>query len=374
MSNSYSTNLLLADPSSTVAGKNVDYQTPQRMANSINYSYAVGASHNVLSQSYSDRCFIQDSSSFVEMSQWRIPLVSLDHDELEVIAHYDIIGTSSNCNLRLTVEVDTASTSLTLNLPSSAEIASDSFTVTFPGSNQYYATVTLEIQADSANNAEVVLKSIMARWKPINSPISAGRKKQYTTTPDLTPFGTSRTGINQAFTSRFAHNMIDNIQIVRERMQSYLTWSSCYSANSSIFSNPEDAGVPEIYLGAGHIRILGGYPLVPSGYDALNHKKLELHVRSVGDYTNTEFEFFGNIINLTNSAGSVDWSIHTIDIDYEKMSRRGDILLPYFDASLDNSETNLDNLVNYGSVANTDYPTVTSGIYGNILSICLMGI
>ena len=95
MSNSYSTNLLLADPSSTVAGKDVDYQTPQRMANSINYSYAVGASHNALSQSYADKCFIQDSSSFVEMSQWRIPLVSLDHNELEVVAHYDIIGTSS---------------------------------------------------------------------------------------------------------------------------------------------------------------------------------------------------------------------------------------------------------------------------------------
>lgn len=374
MSNSYSTNLLLADPSTTVAGKNVDYQTPQRMANSINYSYAVGASHNVLSQSYSDRCFIQDSSSFVEMSQWRIPLVSLDHNELEVVAHYDIIGTSSNCNLRLTLEVDTASAALTLNLPSSAEIASDSFTITLPSSNQYYATVILEVQADSANNAEVVLKSIMARWKPISSPISAGFKKQYEFANEFTPFGTSRTGINQAFTSRFAHNMIDNIHTVRERLQSYLTWSSCYSANSSIFPNPEDAGYPEIYLGVGHIKVLGGYPLAPSGYDALTHRKLELHVRSIGDSTNTQFDFFGNRITLTNSAGTVDWSIHTIDIDYEKMSRKGDVLLPYFDANLDNSNKNNDTLVNYGSVSNIDYPTMNGGIYGNILSICLMGI
>ena len=374
MSNTYISSQLLPDPSSTVAGKAVDYQTPRRLANSINYAFATGGTYNVVSQSYTDRTFIQSSSSLTEMSEWRIPLVSLEHNELEIVAHYDVLGSSSNCNLKFTLEVGSVTAAITLNCPSTAEITSGSFTISMPSSDQYYATLTVEAQGDSSANAEIDVKTIIARWKPISSPISAGLKNQYETTEFFTPFGTSRTGINESFTSRFAHNMIDNVPVLRKRLRNYISWSGCYSSDSNILPSYIDAAAPEIILGVGHIGVLHGYPLAPSGFDSLDHRKLELHVRSIGASSSTEFDFFGNRITLTGVAGSVNWSIHEIDMDYEKIANRGDILLPYYNASLDDTDQNDSTLMNLGRVGMSKFPTVDSSNYGTILGLSLMGV
>ena len=82
MSNSYSPTTILADPASTVAGKEVTFSTPERMANGINFGFATGNCENVISQAFADRCFVQSSSTYTEMAEWRIPLVSLAHDEI----------------------------------------------------------------------------------------------------------------------------------------------------------------------------------------------------------------------------------------------------------------------------------------------------
>ena len=373
MSNTYTTSLLLADPSTTVAGKNVDYQTPQRIANSVNYLIATGACYNVLSQSYADKCCIQDSGFYVEMAEWRIPLVSRDHDTLEAVVHYDIIGTSANCKVKFTLDVGGVSANVEIALPSTAEIANGSFSISMPSSNQYYATLTMSVAGDTTNNAEVIIKSVMARWAPISSPVPAGRKNQYDVAEFLTPMGTSRTGINQALTSRFAHNVIDNVSTLRKRLRSYLTWSNAYSSSSATLG-VADAGAPELFLGVGHAKIMGGYVLAPSGYDKLTHRKLELHVKAIGKSSGFEFNFFGNSISISTAAGTVGWSIHTIELDYEKLSTRGDITLPYYDASVDNTAQNQATLTNYGFIPTDKYPTVGSTNHGTILALTLMGI
>ena len=374
MGNTYDSTTILADPSSTVAARNVDRLTPQRIANGINYCIGAGGCHNVLSQSYQDKVFIQDSGFFTEMSQWRIPLISDDHNTLEVVIHYDIQGTSSTCKAKFTLQVGAVSANLEIDLPSTAEIADGSFSIAIPSSDEYYATLTMLTRADTTTPAEPIIKSVMARWTRISSPIPAGTIKQYEASDSLTPMGTSRTNINEAFTSRFAHNVIDNVTLLRKRLQSYLTWSNVYSASSSLFPLASDAGAPELYLSVGHARIMGGYPLAPTGYDKLTHRRLELHVRSIGKSSGIEFDFFGNRISISTSAGSVEWTIHTIELDYGRLSTRGDITLPYYDASLDNTQQNQSTLPNYGFIPTTRYPTVDSNNHGTILSLTLMGI
>jgi len=373
MSNSYDSTTILADPSSTVAARNIDRLTPQRIANGINYSIGAGGCHNVLSQSYQDKVFIQDSGSFTEMSQWRIPLVSDDHNTLEVVIHYDIQNVSSTCKAKFTLEVGIVSANLEIALPSTAEIADGSFSIAIPSSDEYYATLTMFTKADTSTPAEPIIKCVMARWTRISSPIPAGTIKQYEASDSLTPMGTSRTNVNEAFTSRFAHNVIDNVTLLRKRLQSYLTWSSVYSASSALFSSV-DAGAPEVYLSVGHMKLMGGYPLAPTGYDKLTHRKIELHVRSIGKSSGIEFDFFGNTISISTSAGSVEWTIHTLELDYEKLNTRGDITLPYYDASLDNTAQNQTTLPNYGFVPSIKYPAVTTNNHGTILSLTLMGI
>ena len=374
MSNAYDKSLILSDPSATVAGKNVNYETPDRVANSINYNFAVGGTHNVLSQAYTDNTFIQNSNSYQEMSEWRIPLVSLDHNELEIVLFYDIYGTSSLCKAKFTLTVGAVSAVLVLNLPSTSSIQNNKFSISFPGNDQYYATLKMEIIADSSSSAEVIIKSIMARWTPIASPISAGFKNQYSMTEFYTPFGTGRTAANNSFTSRFAHNAIDNITILRKRMKSLLTWSGVYNADSTVYSNPLDGSAPVIYLSVGHIKTMLGYALAPAGYDRLTHKKLELHVKSIGASTNTEFDFFGNRITLTNSAGVVDWSIHELEINYDAFCNRGNRNLPIYEAGLDSSNKNADFLANYGNIPTAKFPTINSTNHGTIIALTLFGL
>lgn len=372
MGNTYDATTILADPSSTVAGKEIQFSTPDRMAQSINYSFATGACHNVLSQAYSDKVFIQDSSSFTEMSQWRIPLVSLEHNELEVVMNYRLYGSSSSCNAKITLDVGANTANSTINLATSTNgIANGSVTIVMPSSNEYYGTLTIELQGDGST-AEVELFSIMARFKRINSPIPAGQKNQYVTTENFRPFGTVRTDSDNALSSRFGYNMIDNISIMRKRLKSYLTWSGVYSPSSNQYPSLEDASASVVYIGQGHIGTLFSYPLLPSGWEELVGNKLQLHVRAIGDVI---FEFMGNQIVVDQATSStVGWSIFELSIDQIDLSEIGDINLPYYIGEFDQVLDNYSTLGSWGSPFTTRFPVVNSGNTGAILAITLMGI
>jgi len=375
MSNSYNPSTILADPSSTVAGREVTFETPQRMANSINYCFGRGHCTNVLSQAYGDRSFNQDASTFTEMSQWRIPLVSLQHNQLECVVNYRLHGSSANCDAKFSLDVGGSTASVTINLPTSTNgIANGTISITMPASDQYYGTLTMEV-VGAGSTAEVQIFSVMASWEPLTSPLSAGAKYQYNLTDAFYPMGTTRTGTNQALTSRFGHHMIDDIEIVRQRMRSYLTWSGLYSASSS--SSLSVAAASEIYVGVGLIGLFASYPLIPTGFEQLQGRKLEAHIRTIGSIT---FDFFGNRIEITRTAQTVGWTIVTLEVDNATRSERGDTNAPYYLASIEYSDDNVKALVSASPSASgynnptTLYPTVDAGNDGNIIGFTLMGV
>jgi len=381
MSNSYNSSTILADPSSVVSGRKVEYETIQRMANANNYSFAVGACHNVLSQSYADITFIQDSGSFTEMSEWHIPLTSLQHSTLEIVVNYKIHGTAVGLtsNIKFTLDVDGGTSSVTINLPNSSNgIANDDLTITMPSASAtqvYYGTLTCEVQADAANNAEVEIKSIMARWKPLSSPLSTGFLYQYDNVTPYTPKGTTRTGHNQALTSRFGHQVIDNTELLRTRLKSYLTWSPVYNASSSIFTNPEDGAAPEVYLSMGHIDTLISQVLISQGWDNVTSRKLELHIRYITSTVDKSIDFLNNSLDLvTGAGGAVRWDEYTLELDYGALSEIGDTNLSYYTATLDSTDNNFSNLGNFNNMPGVKYPTINTSNYGFIIGLSLMGV
>jgi hypothetical protein len=141
------------------------------MGNASNFAFATGNCENVLSQAFADRCFITDSSSYVEMAEWRVPLVSLEHDEIEFIINYRTYGTVTGCNVRFTVDIDGSTFTSVLSLSSTTNgFANNDVTVTFPSSGtHYYATLTMEVQANSG--AEVEIFSVMGYFKRLASPL-----------------------------------------------------------------------------------------------------------------------------------------------------------------------------------------------------------
>ena len=374
MSNSYNATTLLADPASTVAGKHVTLLTPERMANGINFAFATGNCENVISQAFADRCFITSASSYTEMAQWRVPLVSLDHDEIEYIVNYRTHGSGSGCNIRFTLDVNGTTVVSVLALSSTTNaFANNNGVIVFPGGNHYYGTVTMEIQTGSG--AEVEIFSVMAYFKRIASPIPAGQKNQYNASALLTPFGTTRTTVNNAFTSRFAHNMIDNIGELRKRFRSLLSWSGVYSTSSTIYPDADDAATSQIYIGVGDINSLFAYPLLPSGFENLNFDRLELHVKAIGD---VDFTFFGQSLSINQASDTtVGWTIFDLEIDNGELSVVGDTRLPYYQATFDATNENRDSLVSLANARSKRYPPAVSGMSNTadaIIALTLIGV
>ena len=382
MSNSYNTNTILADTSSVVAGRAIEFNTPQRIANANNYTWAAGATHNVLSQAYADQTFIQDSASLVEMAEWRIPLVSLEHDTLEIIVNYKIHGTAVGLtsNIKFTLKTDTSTATTTINLPNSSNgIANNTLSISMPSpsvTQVYYATLTAQVQADNSNNSEVEIKSIVARWQPLTSPIGTGSLYQYDVNSIFYGKGTTRTGANESFTSRFAHQVIDNITLLRQRLKSYLTWSPVYNASSSLFSSAQDAAAPEVFLSVGHIDTLISQALISHGFDSMTNRKLELHVRYIKSTVAKSFDFFNNNISLaTGTGGAVAWAQYTLEVDYQALSNMGDTNLSYYTAKLNNTNNNLESLASLNNMPLVRYPNTTSSTtWGLVIGLSLMGV
>ncbi len=374
MSNSYDATTILADPASTVAGREVTFSTPERMANGINFAFATGNCENVISQAFADRCFITDSSSYIEMAQWRVPLVSLDHDEIEYIVNYRTHGLGSGCNIRFTLDVSGTTVTSVLALSSTTNaFANNNGVIVFPAGNHYYATVTMEIEAGMASEVEVF--SVMAYFKRIISPIPAGQKNQYNASTFVTPFGTTRATVNNAFTSRFAHNMIDNIGELRKRFRSLLSWSGVYNTSSTTYPLAIDAATSQIYIGVGDINSLFAYPLLPSGFENLSFDKLELHVKAIGD---VDFTFFGQSLSINQASDTtIGWHVFDLEIDNAQLSTVGDTRLPYYQATFDATSENQDNLVSLANARSQRYPPAVSGITNTantIIALTLIGV
>ena len=312
------------------------------------------------------------------MAQWRIPLVSLDHNELEILLHYRTHGSGNNSQIKLILEAGTASANVTIVLTSTTSgLANDTITITYPSAtNLYYATLTIEARGDSANSTEVELFSIMAHWKRIASPISAGRKNVYELTNFVTPFGTGRTSANQALTSRFAHNVIDNITETRKRLTTLASWSGVYSPNSSQYPQAIDAATSQIYIGVGDINTFFCFPFLPSGFEALNFTKLELHVRAIGD---VNFSFFGNSISINQaSSNTVGWNTFELEIDNADLSEFGDTNLPYYFATFETNNENQNNLISLTNFRSKRYPPALASpsltTENTIIGLVLMGV
>lgn len=374
MSNSYSATTILADPASTVAGKEVTFSTPERMANGINFGFATGNCENVISQAFADRCFIQKLSSYTEMAEWRIPLVSLAHDEIEYLVNYRTHGASATSNIKFTLDVGGSTFTSILSLSTTTNgFASNNSVITFPAGNHYYGTVTMEIEAGSGVEVEVF--SLMAYFKRIVSPIPAGQKNQYNTSDFFTPFGTTRATVNNALTSRFAHNMIDNIGELRKRFRSLLSWSGVYNTQSSLFPDAADAASSQIYIGVGDINSLFAYPLLPSGFENLGFDKLQLHVKAIGD---VDFTFFGQSLSINQASDTtIGWHIFDLEIDNAQLSTVGDTRLPYYQATFDATNENQNNLISIFNARSERYPPAlagTSQTANTIIAISLIGV
>jgi len=169
--------------------------------------------------------------------------------------------------------------------------------------------------------------------------------------------------------------MIDNINEVRKRFRSLLSWSGVYDTSSTLFPAVTEATRSQIYIGYGDIDTLIAYPMLPSGFENLNFDKLELHVRAIGDI---DFTFFGQSLSINQASDTtVGWTIFDLEIDNGQLSVVGDTRLPYYQATFDDTEENRTNLVSLSNLRANRYPPAITGgskTRNTIIGLTLIGV
>ena len=308
MSNSYTTPPLLPDSNSVVAGQTIASTTLSRFGDLSNYIDGNGCTSNVISQSYDDDVFTMDSSSTpsTPSSSWRFPTISSKHLSLVVYVVAKTTGNPSTVGLELLVDSATISGSITVSAGSyttySTTLTASSITVT-------YAQLDLKLTAGSTGSTQI--RTVMARWSPLSSPLSAGAST-LGSSYNCVPFGVSRLGANQALTSRAGHQMFDNIEHFRQRPRVLISWSGIFNT-SPITSSTS----PPRTLGAGDVDVMK--PLAP--YFSSTHPsdhKFTVAVKFNGTATPVGMTIMGNEINTT---GNVGWENHTFTVLTEIDSR-----------------------------------------------------
>lgn len=348
MSNSFTSPPTLADEVTVVAGQPIGEGAVTAMSETVNYLWAHGGTHNVLSQAWADGQFEQKGSTYQTMAEYVIPIISHDHFELHI--HYIAAGSGA---VRSTLTIGSNSDNVeTTSTGAGPHIVEQSLIVTTtPTAN--YGVLSIEVkQAGSPNHHE--LRTIAARWVPKSSPLSTGALTDGSNT--FTPYGVNRAGNDYPLTARWGVNMLENIETLRRRPVMYLTWSGVDNLAAAPTSSSDPA--PAVYLGIGDIEVLLSPVYIPLEMFENSAYTITAYLKAVNisaTYPSLSCMILGQEIELTANG----WSAHTITVRPDQDEDMSQLFnLSIYRVGLDNDDLNWDNLVTGAVVLSPPLPTI----------------
>jgi len=344
MSNSFASPPPLADPQTVVAGQPISYGAINSIGQTLNYSFGVGGITNAISQAWYNGTCSQSSTSYLEMCQWWLPQASDLHLDLEV--YLLVYGTGS---IRLTLdfggtsdvqEVATSGGSETLYI---STLSLSSFGASF-------GTLTLEGKATSGT---IKIASIMARWAPLTSPLPTSTAKVMGS--DFVPFGIGRLDDEKPLSSRVGYNMIRNIDTLRKRLRTWVSWSAVTNAD-----NTYTLGGPAEWLGAGDVARLQA-PVNAPWADTLLESYIYVAIKAMNVTSSFVIEVLGQEIPITSNG----WTLVPIELGVEPLDADlGVFKLPTYRVGPDLSPANLDALYWDWVSTTPNQPDYSAGICG----------
>jgi hypothetical protein len=316
MSNSFTSPPTFTDPQAVVAGQPIASGPVSRIGETLNYAFAQGGITNVISQAWRHGTCSQSLTTYQEMCEWYLPSASTLHDDLEVyiIAH----GTGS---IRLTLDFGvTASAVIALTGGSAhlytATLSLASFVATF-------GTLTMEVKATSG---QVKVDSIMARWAPLSSPLPTSSASISGVT--FRPMGIGRLGTDQPLSARVGHRMLQNIEALRGRYRTWLSWSAVLNADRD---NPA-GDRPVEWLGGGDIERL----ITPTHIQWSETLPQIIYCALRVENSPLDVDIMGRRYTLMSDG----WNVISVELDIDS-ERVNAFKLPIFRVGLDASEYNL---------------------------------
>lgn len=358
MSNSFTSTPTLVDPARVTAGLTIRADEMQRLSDLSNYCFAVGGSHNVLSQCYDDACFIQDSTTFVSMCEWTIPRLSNHHNSLVInISGYNTGGVASGTvRARFTIGSNTHAIDISITDSGRYSSSFNSGTINITSTQAEFSGV-LELQVKAPTGQELIILGIQANWLTLSSPLSTGTLAQ--TTNNYVPYGLNRVAADQALSARWGVQMLNNITTLRKRPRVLFNWAGVDNASSSISIN--QAGAPPRGIGRGDLSSFYSEVAIFAGTveDQSLQFKAYINVKNMPSGT-VNLEIMGNRLELTSG-----WSEHDLDLQLEELIRSNQFGLSIYKAGVDNS------LYNRTRVSS---PTYAPASYPYIAGLAIIGV
>ena len=351
MTNSFTDEPTLTDPGRTIAGQTIRTTEISRLADLQNYCFGVGGTHNLISQTFDDSCFLQDSTAFTLMCQWYIPRLSRSHNELKVRISSFCSTSGAQIKLTLGFALSGNTYSTTINVSDSTRYGSifDVATITTISSEtESFAYLNMEVRAPSGDEIEVL--GIQANWSPLTSPLSGG--VHYIGTSEFIPQGASQQGADKPLSSRFGVQTLKNIQTLRTRGRVLLNWSGVQNASSSL---PASQGAnPPVGLGHGDQVLLNSEVALFSGMNEIDGLSITLfaHVVGLGSGQTITVEIFNHRLTFSFNG----WSSYSLDLIATEIPRSNEFGLSMYRVGLEVNDLNAHALLSIlNPIASTPY-------------------
>jgi len=353
MSNSFTSPPTLASELTTVAGQPIAEGAVSSMAETANYLWAVGGTHNVLSQAWADGQCSQKGLTYAQMLEYRLPVISNDHYDLHI--HYIAAGSGS---IRSTLTLGAATYSdEVVSTGSGPHVIESTITIT-SASTETYATLSVEVKHDGVSSNRHELRCIAAHWVAKTSPVDTGAR-YLGTTDKYVPFGINRVGNDYPLSARFGVDMLRNIETLRKRPISYLSWSGVDNLLAAP-TGPTDPA-PALYLGLGDIFTFQVPVHIPQEAVDKDTYTINVHAYLVDNASSVGVDLMGERVTFTGNGWQTAELTIQIDPD-EELSRR--FALNIFKVGPDNTLHNQSTLIDASVVPWTDPKIQSLSIWG----------
>jgi hypothetical protein len=351
MSNSFTSTPTLVDPSRLTATQTIRTTEIAKLADLQNHCFAISGTHNVLSQTYDDSCFVQDATTFTTMSQWYIPMISQSHTELKIrlSAFCFTAGAQVRFTLSFAFSSNTYTDTITVTDNDRYSSAFNVGTITVTNTEtESFAILTLEAKAPTGDEVEIL--GVQANWSAVASPLSAG--VHYIGTDEFIPVGQSRQGADLPLSSRFGVQSLSNIATLRKRGRVLLNWSGV--ANASSASPLSDAANPPIGLGYGDQYNMSSIVALPLGMNEIDGLNITLFLLAVG-LTGSDTIIL-EIFNHRVTVASNGWSSFNLQIIGNELAISNEFGISMFRVGLLKNDNNARNVLSVNNpIASTAY-------------------
>ena len=319
MGNTYTTPPTIPDTGDLIAGKIIKTETMGRMGDLSNYLHAYGGTSTCISQAFDRNTCVTNSTSFVDLCRWRIPIPSNDHTTIDFHVNAQVTTTGTG--------------TIKFTLTDGNSVAQGDSSISITSTSMGLATVSHSFSsATTADYVDVVMSGkvdaitydldiqiVAARFLPLSSPLSAGATAQGT--DKITPFGLNRLLNNYPLTSRSGVQWRTNIQTMRSRKRPLLSWSGVENPSSAFTGRgkgPKSLGVGDVEtMQIQSPLFLGGGALTLYVYvvDISGTKKFAFMGRTFSVTSNgwNEFNFFPDLSNVSPQSSSFGISLYKIN-------------------------------------------------------------